>query len=52
MIETYSVLLFFILGGLSVIMIGGLSYDVSLLFLMLSGRFGHGLSSAEQDGGC
>lgn len=52
MIETYSVLLFFMFGGLSVIMIGGLSHDMLLLFFMIGGWFGHGLSSAEQDDGC
>lgn len=52
MIETSSNLLIFMIGGLSVIVIGGLSHGMSLLFFMLSGWFEHGLGSAEQDDGC
>ena len=52
MIETSSDLLIFMIGGLSVIMIGGLSHDMLLLFFMIGGWFEHGLGSAEQDDGC
>lgn len=45
-------LLIFMIGGLSVIVIGGPSHGMLLLFFILGGWFEHGLGSAEQDDGC